>query len=303
MKISFRVQAPRSPIILPPGFDEEAYERHAIIRPRTEIVRTPAIIPPRYTDWDYNKHAPRRAPFDAPLIEKQAAIDAVFVGKGHGASPATTSSGTTSVSGSTFVFAASFDPGSTQSTPTDSKGNTYTIMGTVQAEPVTGGKLVFYKSQPGDAGYVGGGASHTASMVMTGTPAAATFLIEITGGTTSPLDTATLSQGTDTSSPFTITSPALTQANEVVIVLIGANNGATATNTYSSSNFTILAQEADASLYWTSAIAKLVVSSTLAVTPSFTCLQGSQGALKLASFMDAGGGGGGAKAVNNLLWM
>jgi len=222
-------------------------------------------------------------------------IDAILVGKKSTATQTATTdtsgpnAGTTTT-GNGYVVAAAYDGTTTAATPTDSKGNTYTLIGTVQLDANSEAKVTLYKCMPGDAGYVGGGAGHTATMTWAPNNAFATlYLIEITGvASTGGFDQT--AQGNDGASPFTLTSPTLGQANEVVLCLIEANHGVSGTNTYSSSNFTILAQESDGATYWTSAIAKLVVSSTAAVTPSFTCTAGTAGGLILATFKDAGGG-------------
>lgn len=216
------------------------------------------------------------------------AINAVLVGQGNtAAASATTAAGTTAASGSTFVIGVVYDAGATGTTPTDSKGNVYTKIGTTQTT-ANGEKVELWAKQNGT-----GGASHTATFTTVNNNFCCLFLIEITGALAASFDVT--AQGNDAASPFTITTPTLGQANEVVITLCAANSGVTSTNTYSSSNTTILAQESAGASFYTGAISKLVVASTSAVTPSFTCTTGTAAGLITATFKDvtAGGGGGG----------
>lgn len=230
-------------------------------------------------------------------------IDAVLVGKKSTATQTATTdtsgpNGGTTTTGSGFLILAAYDGTTAAATPTDSKGNTYTAIGTVQTDGNSEARLTLYRCVPGDAGYVGGGASHTATMTWAPNNAFATlYLIEITGiAATGGFDQT--AQGNDPGAPFTLASPTLGQASEVVIAICEANHGVTAANTYSSSNFTILAQETDGGTYWTSAVAKLVVSATTPVTPSFTCTAGTAGALFLATFKDASSGAAAATDAN-----
>jgi len=215
------------------------------------------------------------------------AINAVLVGKGTTAtSPLTTASGTTSASGSTFVYLVSFDATVTASTPTDSKSNTYVQKATTLTTG-HGDKVAVYVCENGT-----GGASHTVSQTFSGSAAAAGYLIEVTGATTTPTDIALT--GTDASSPFTIASGTLAQANEAVLTICACNQTVSSTNTYSSSNTTILSQESNGASFWTSAVSLLVTSATTSVSPSFTDTQGTAAGLIIVSFKEAAGGGAGA---------
>ena len=206
-------------------------------------------------------------------------IDAVLVGaRGTGsANTATTTGGTTAASGSTFLICVSWDEASYGSITTvgDNKGNTYTALGTPQTD--AGVPNCFTQLFVVENG--AGGAGHTATFTTSGNSFPTVHLIEITGATTAPLDK--IAQVRDTATPFTVTSPTLSQADEVVVCICAENSSSVS---YVSSNFTILSQETDAVQFWTSAVGKLVVSSTSAVTPNWTRGAGGSAGLALATF-------------------
>jgi hypothetical protein len=192
------------------------------------------------------------------------AVNAVLIGArgtSSGSSVSTTA-GTSAASGSSFCLVLSWDASQTVTAPVqDSKSNTYSAQGSAQADG-NGGLLQAYTCENGS-----GGTSHNITINFSGVAFPTAHLLEITGASTTPVDK--IAQTQDTSSPYTVTSPTLSQADEVVIGLCGANQGLP--GSYSSSNFTILSEEPNSTNFWTSCAAKLVVSSTSAVTPSFTC--------------------------------
>jgi hypothetical protein len=206
------------------------------------------------------------------------AIAATLVGaRGTGGgNTATTTAGTTSGSGSTFVVCASWDQTASAPTVSDSKGNTYTAQGTPQSD-VLGAYIQIWVCQNGT-----GGASHTATFSTTGASYPTVHLIEVTGAEAASLDK--IAQGSDSSPPFTVTSPTLSQADEVVVCICADN---TTSGAYASSNFTIISSETDIANYWTSAVGVLVVAATTAVTPSFT--RGTNAGLALATFKQGSG--------------
>lgn len=201
-----------------------------------------------------------------------------------------TTSGTTTASGSTFVLVLSWDATSTLNTPvTDSKGNTYTAQGTPQNDggAGSGGQLQIFVCQNGT-----GGATHSITCTFTAASFAVAHLIEVTGAATSSLDQ--IAQIQDAASPWTVTSPTLSQANEVVIAACAANINVD--GSYASSNFTILSQEPSVTNFWTSCVGSLVVASTSAVTPSFTNpSRTGAAAVALATFKEAAAASGGSK--------
>lgn len=215
------------------------------------------------------------------------AIAAALVGaRGVGASTtATTTAGTTTASGSTFVICASFDAGYGSITVcNDNKSNVYTAQGTPVSDGA-GGLVQLFVCQNG-----AGGSSHTATFTTNNASYMVVHLIEITGAETASLDK--IAQQYDTSSPFEATSATLSQADELVLSICGANNGSS--TSYASSNSTILSSETNVSSYWTSAVGYYIVAATTAVTPSWTRSSHSQGGLALATFKQSSGGGGGA---------
>jgi hypothetical protein len=207
------------------------------------------------------------------------AIAAALVGaRGTGGgNTATTTAGTTTASGSTFVAACSWDATATSPGVTDSKGNTYTAVGTPQLDTF-GAYVQLFVCQNG-----AGGSSHTATFTTTGSSYPVIHLIEITGAETASLDKT--AQGQDFASPFTLTSPTLSQADEIVISVCGNQSG---TGAYATSTGTLLSQEPDTGSYWTSGVGYIIVASTAAVTPSWTKGAGAAG-LALATFKQSSG--------------
>lgn len=209
------------------------------------------------------------------------AADALLVGRTSSASsPIVTASGTTTT-GSTFVVAISCGAAATISAVTDSKGNTYTIIGSVQTDSGGNHRKALYRCNNGT-----GGAGHTASVTFTGSGIDGTVhLIELTGVTTSSFDQT--AQGNDSASPYGVTLPTLSQADEIIITIIGGNGGTGGAAT-SSSNTTTVSEELNDTAYWHSCVTKAVVASTAAFTPSFTMAGGPwDTALVSASFRAA----------------
>jgi hypothetical protein len=199
-----------------------------------------------------------------------------------GGNTATTAAGTTAASGSTFVAAVSWDASASSPTVTDNKSNTYTAQGTPQVD-TRGAYVQLFVCQNGT-----GGASHTATFTTSGASYPVIHLIEITGAEAASLDK--IAQGSDVSTPFTVTSATLSQADEVVISICACNSG-TASNAYALSGGTVLSEELDTSNYWTSAAGYTVVSSTAAVTHTWTRATFTEAGIALATFKQASGGG------------
>ncbi len=216
------------------------------------------------------------------------AISAALVGaRGTSTSnTVTTTAGTsTGGAGTIFYLVVSFDPGVTISTVSDSKGNTYSIIGSV----VSGGaNIARYKCEGGS-----GGGSHTATVTFSGTAYPTLHLIEISdAAAVSPLDVS--ATGTDSATPYdSVSTGSLAQADEVVIASIEQNFGAPG-NYSETTGFTVLSQEPDVSNFWTSCVAALVVASTGSVTPSFTRTGNNPGAARtiIDTFKQSAGGGG-----------
>ena len=112
-----------------------------------------------------------------------------------------TASGTSAASGSTFFIGVSYDNASSITSVSDSKGNTYTIVGSEINNTSGTFKSAVYKCENGV-----GGASHTATVNVSPAATISLHLFEVDGGT--PIVDVS-NQGTDNSSPWQ--SPSVTQ--------------------------------------------------------------------------------------------
>lgn len=176
----------------------------------------------------------------------------------NSATSMTTPGVTSSASGSTFVITVC-DPNQ-NITVSDSKSNSYTQIGTTLTVGST--KMSMWRCENGT-----GGASHTATVTWNSGSADGTITFaEITGAQTSSFDVT--AQILDTASPYTVTSPTLSQADELAICFVGTDNAPISYG--ESTGFTIYQQETNSGLYWTSAALYKIVSSTAALTPSFS---------------------------------
>lgn len=219
------------------------------------------------------------------------AADARKVGSGASSSnTVTTVSGTSTASGSTFLVFVAWDNGvNISSVPTDSKSNTYVALGTEQLDGV-GGRCRVYRCINGT-----GGTSHTATASFSGTAFPTIHLIECTGvDTTSPIDIVVQASGTGGSSGIssTINTGTLNSANQVVVGLAAMNSRST--GTYTSSTLTLISDESDITQYWTSAVAKTVVTATTSVACTFSAgnNNGLAGLWAVTLKESTGGGGG-----------
>lgn len=191
-----------------------------------------------------------------------------------------TTTAVTTTSGSTVVVLFMEDGGSFTSV-TDNKGNTYTRIGSSQS-------LSSYPSGTGHVFYcsnIVGGSGHTFTGTATGGGWNAILVTEVLGADAASFDVT--AQRLDTSSPFTVTSPTTSQADEMLVALVGiAGTGGNA-NASESTGFTVVASQPDYS-YMQGAVATRVVSSTGAYTPSFTITNTSDTMLWIATFKAAG---------------
>jgi len=209
------------------------------------------------------------------------AINASLVGKNSTSGSSVTTAGGTTTTGSTFVLAISKDSGVSISSVSDNKGNTYTLIDSAQGAG-SGHSKSLYRCENG-----AGGAGHTATVNFSGSAFGTAYLIECTGAAAASFDKT--AKGTSGTSPFTVTLATLSQADEVIVTIFGT---ASSTPGYASSNMTILGSETDGLTYWTSCVAKVVVASTAAFSPSFTDSSGNTDtAMVAATFKQASGGG------------
>jgi hypothetical protein len=196
--------------------------------------------------------------------------------KGAGATtPVTTSAVTTQASGSIFIIGSVFQD--TFVSATDSKGNTYTQIGTqvLVDTPNTGNGRVYYDEN------ATGGASHTFSCAYSASGAHTVVAAEITGAALSgALDVS--SGARVTSSPFTAAVTPTAGNRLLVAVWFGASSSNPATHNWSAQGFTLLtgADETDgsttgtASIAWKSVAADGVTSYTASLTETGNTTEG-----------------------------
>ena len=193
----------------------------------------------------------------------------------------TTAGASTGGAKSTGHVTISFDPGTTITSVTDNKSNTWVLIGSV----VTGGgKLARYKCEG-----MTGGASHAVTVVFSAAAFAVCHFVEIIGsGGAITHDAAASVSTTNTQSAvgatYTITSNALAQANSLVICGAELNGGGTA-GAYGFTPQTLLSQEPDVTSFWTSGIGSQNVAATTAVTANITRV--SSGGSTSVVFVDA----------------
>jgi hypothetical protein len=202
-------------------------------------------------------------------------ISPEIVGTASGGGPVTTSPGTT-FAGDTLVVATSFESASGLSV-SDSKANSWTAIG----EPLInadGGRIQLWRCE----NVPNFGANHTVT-VGSDSFNGVVWLIRLSCSNGHPtLDVAT--EGTDSSTPFSVATGVTAIANELVLALV-ANNGGSNPTTYASSNATILGQESNWASYWTAAVATMTAPTTSGAAPSFTMTNGgSTAAIKVAAF-------------------
>ena len=178
-----------------------------------------------------------------------------------GGNSVTTTAGTSS-SSATFACLVSYDQGAgTITAAGDNKGNTYTAIGTPQADGI-GGLLRWYVCEGGV-----GGAGHTFTFTTSNACYAVAHLIQITGTTGTAVRDKNV-QGQDTAGqPWdAVATGTLGFSNEVILAACAGQGGAA---NYTSTNTTILSSEGDTSSYWTSGVGWTTQAGTASFTPSF----------------------------------
>lgn len=193
---------------------------------------------------------------------------------------ATTNSVTTQATGSTFVIDVCWDNSASITTISDSKGNTYTIQGSVQSNSAITAKGARYICVNGT-----GGASHTATVLCSNTGAfPSIFFTEIKGGVTSGIVDVHV-QGQDESSPFGIATGALAQANEYVLSFFVSftSSPPTCNHAVTGDGFALLQQTTDFNAAWVGATGGVKVASTASVTPQWTETNTSAGTIVITT--------------------
>lgn len=212
-----------------------------------------------------------------------AALGVTVAAVGSGTS-VTTATRTSAAAGSVFnVFCIS---DATPNTPTDSKGNTYSAVTTLQTMSSINSRL--YEVINGT-----GGASHTWSF---GTPFSADLSIiadEKTGCLTAAArDQQT--QGTDATSPYgDALSITTTQADEIISEYISGNSATNPATHTAGASFTLQESITTGGPNWTGASAHRVVAATGTYSGNFTENGASNSAVHIVSYKASGGGGGG----------
>lgn len=199
---------------------------------------------------------------------------------GAGVTTLSTPSRTSAASASTFEISGSSDVAPL--TVVDSFLNIYTQIGTPQATS-SGGLAWKWRCENAS-----GGASHTATATWLAADTPVVILLEVTGAAAASLDTS--NQAQDNSSPYTVSTGTLGQANELVSCTIHGNGSTNPATFAESTGFTIQEQQTDNSSYDAAAMATKIVAATTAVVPSFTCSGSTSGALKISSYKEAAAG-------------
>lgn len=200
-----------------------------------------------------------------------------------------TTTGVTTTGGAGTVFVAAIGAfNGAPSSLTDSKGNTYTQVGSTQASSADANlRLAIYECIGGT-----GGASHTFTGHTGSGAVISIWVVEVTGvSTASPRDQAPAISD-DTASPYTSGTANTTQANEALISFASTfSSSGTETLTWGNS-FTGLDAQTNANADITGGSATRLVTATGAYSSSFTSAgAGTAAALVgLVTYMEASAG-------------
>lgn len=206
------------------------------------------------------------------------AINYRLVGSSTGSG--STSAGTVTA-GSTLVYCTTSDSGATLNSV--SGGGTYTQQGGTRT--TSSGSKIYAFVAPN----VAGGGSVSATPSWTGTPFATSWLVEVTGADPASLDIAVGVSAK--ASPYLQATGTLAQAAEAVIAFVANDDGSSVDYTATSpAGLTIFGENNDSANWWTSAVAGVVVSSTASISPTFTLSAGTNVAMIVLSFKEAGAG-------------
>lgn len=192
------------------------------------------------------------------------AITWTLLSAGTSSGSSVTTAGASSTSGARFAIAAAWDAGQTASTYVDSKGNTYTPIGSAQADG-NGGLVQWFYSPGGSSG-----AGHTATMTFSGS--AFPSISHYEGVDSSSTTHSGSAQGQDSGGqPFVLTSGTMPSGNWAALALCSNNTGSDGAYSANASTptFTLLHSEGTVSSFWTHGVSWTSSSGTGAVTPSF----------------------------------
>ena len=208
---------------------------------------------------------------------------------GSGTTGGSPTSAGTSTSGARLAVCVSWDAGQTITSVVDSKGNSYSAVGTAQADG-NGGLLQWYFSAGGSTG-----SSHTATVSFSGSAFPVFSLYQITDGAS--VAHSGSAQGQDTGGqPFVLTSGTMPSGNWGALAACSNNTGSDGAYTANASTptFTLLFSEGTVSADWTQGVSATTSSGTGAVTPSFNRSGTSGGTTGMAILVveESTGGGG-----------
>lgn len=217
------------------------------------------------------------------------AIGVALVGRGTSGGSSVATAGGSVTTGDTLVAIVSFDPGTTISSITDTAGNTYGAAKFALNAGGARGRLSAYVCENAT-----GHASNVLTVNFSGSAFPVAHLVKITGAAAASYDsTATATNTTDTLSPYQVTSGSLAQAASALLCCAEINQTG-ATGAYSTSDFTLLSNENDASSFWSSMVGYSIVASTSAVTASMlkAGCAADNCSLGIMAFKEATAGGG-----------
>lgn len=191
----------------------------------------------------------------------------------------TTAGQTTQSSGSILVIGAAWEGDSTPPTISDSKSNSYTLIGSAeQASSYPSYGAIWYCEN------ATGGSSHTFTVNKTNSYASI-FVLEITGGALSGSLDQENAAASDTSSPVTSGTITTTSANQILIGFTSLSCFAATTITANNSFTKQL--EITSTSSWQGALAYRIVSSTGTYEADFTVTSLTSGSGHIASFKEA----------------
>ncbi|MBP7548657.1 MAG: fibronectin type III domain-containing protein [Gemmatimonadaceae bacterium] len=215
------------------------------------------------------------------------AIDATLVVGEANASSSLTTTAQTTTDGRKFALCVSWDAGQTITggVPSDSKSNTWSALGSQQADG-NGGLLRWFITTTAL-----GGSSHTFTVAFSGTAYPTVSVYELTDAGDVDIQTQSQDGG---GPPFTMATGALAQAAEVVLAAASNNrdsDGAYSVNA-STPTGSLLYSQSTVSSYWTHGVAKYLPSNTSSFSPSLnrSGTSGGTSAISIISIKEAAGG-------------
>jgi hypothetical protein len=201
---------------------------------------------------------------------------------------------TTAASGSSFLVFPVYVTGNlAASTPiTDSKGNTYTAIGT---EITNGG--IGISCRPYLCTNGTGGAGHTFTMANAGTSIASMMAVEITGGLTASLLDQYVASVVSSGPPYNQPVTTSAQADELVLALGISNSSAATVNYTVGGSFTKQQEQTDGATVVSMCLASRVVSATGSYDPAWNPSAGTTVTAITLSLKAAAAGGSTATAT------